>query len=92
MPMRKIEIVTVASKRERREFVNLAYRLNRRDPNWVPPLRVEALDLITPGKNPFFGHADVELLLARENGKAVGRISAHIDHLAAEVAPFVETP
>lgn len=85
--MRKIEITPVASKRERREFVDLAYRLNASEPNWVPPLKMEAIELVTPGKNPFFAHADVELMLARENGRIVGRISAHIDHLALAQPP-----
>lgn len=86
--MRKIEITPVASKRDRREFVDLAYRLNRSDPNWVAPLRMEARDLVTPGKNPFFEHADVELMLAREeSGKVIGRISAHIDRLALAQPP-----
>jgi hypothetical protein len=80
--MRQIEITPAASKRERREFVDLAYRLNTPDPNWVPPLRMEAEELVTPGKNPFFEHADVELMLARAGGRVVGRISAHIDRLA----------
>jgi hypothetical protein len=80
--MRQIEITPVANKRARREFVDLAYRLNGSDPNWVPPLRVEATELVTPGKNPFFEHAEVELMLAREHGRTVGRISAHIDRLA----------
>src|SRR3990167_3502309 len=85
--MRKIEITPVASKRERREFVDLAYRLNASEPNWVPPLKIEAIELVTPGKNPFFAHADVELMLARDNGRIVGRISAHIDHLALAQPP-----
>ena len=85
--MRKIEITPVASKRERREFVDLAYRLNASEPNWVPPLKMEAIELVTPGRNPFFAHADVELMLARENGRIVGRISAHIDHLALAQPP-----
>lgn len=85
--MRKIEITPVASKRERREFVDLAYRLNASERNWVPPLKMEAIELVTPGKNPFFAHADVELMLARENGRIVGRISAHIDHLALAQPP-----
>ena len=85
--MRKIEITPVASNRERREFVDLSYRLNRSNPNWVAPLRSEALELVTPGKNPFFEHADVELMLAREDGLAVGRISAHIDRLARAQPP-----
>ena len=59
-----------------------AIALNRRDPNWVPPLRVRWIELLTPGKNPFFDHADVQLFLARRGGAVVGRISAHIDRLA----------
>ncbi len=85
--MRQIEITPVASKRERREFVDLAYRINGSDPNWVPPLRMEAIELVTPGKNPFFEHADVELMLARASGRVVGRISAHIDRLALAQPP-----
>jgi hypothetical protein len=85
--MRKIEITPVASKRDRREFVDLAYRPNGSDPNWVAPLRSEATELVTPGKNPFFEHADVELMLARAEGRVVGRISAHIDRLALAQPP-----
>ncbi|MGX7951637.1 N-acetyltransferase [Tsuneonella sp. HG249] len=80
--MRKIEVTPVTSKRDRRDFVDLSYRLNGKDPNWVAPLRSEASELITPGSNPFFEHADVQLMLAREHGRVVGRISAHIDRLA----------
>jgi hypothetical protein len=72
----------VTDKRTRREFVDISYRLNGSDPNWVAPLRMEAIELVTPGKNPFFEHATVHQVIARENGRAVGRISAHIDHLA----------
>lgn len=77
-----VVITPVTSKGERKAFVDLAYRLNASDPNWVPPLRMEAMELVTPGKNPFFGHADVQFFLARRGGELVGRISAHIDHLA----------
>lgn len=78
----QINVVPVANKAELNEFVDLAYRLNQSDPNWVPPLRFEMIELLTPGKNPFFDHADVQLFLARRGGVAVGRISAHIDKLA----------
>jgi len=79
---RDIRIEPVDDKAGRKAFVDLAYRLNAGDPHWVPPLRIEALELVTPGKNPFFDHADVELFLARRAGEVVGRISAHIDRLA----------
>lgn len=80
-------ITPVVTKADRAAFVDLAYRLNAGDPAWVPPLRMEALELVTPGKNPFFDHADVELMLARRQGRVVGRISAHIDHLAIGQPP-----
>ena len=82
MASSEIVIEAVVDKPGRAAFVDLAYRLNAADPNWVPPLRIEALELITPGKNPFFDHADVQLMLARRRGEPVGRISAHIDRLA----------
>ena len=83
----EISVVPVATKADRAIFVDVAYRMNASDPNWVPPLRMEALELITPGKNPFFEHADVQLFLARRGGELVGRISAHIDHLAVAMDP-----
>ncbi|HQS68373.1 MAG: N-acetyltransferase [Novosphingobium sp. 28-62-57] len=78
----EIVITPVSGKADKKAFVDIAYRLNASEPNWVPPLRMEAEELITPGKNPFFDHADVQLFLARRGGNVVGRISAHIDHLA----------
>jgi hypothetical protein len=83
----EIIVAPVAGKAELNAFVDLAYRLNRSDPSWVPPLRGEVLELLTPGKNPFFDHADVQLFLARRGGTVVGRISAHIDHLATAMDP-----
>lgn len=79
-----ITIHPVKSEADKREFVELAFRLNRGDPAWVPPLKGEAFDLITPGKNPWFEHGEAKLFLARRNGRTAGRISAHIDALALE--------
>ena len=85
--MDDLTIVAIDSPRDRKDFVDLAYRLNAGDPNWVPPLHMEAVELVTPGKNPFFDHADVQYFLARRQGRTVGRISAHIDHLATGMDP-----
>ncbi len=82
MAAAEITVAPVTNKADLNAFIDLAYRLNRSDPNWVPPLRFEQVELLTPGKNPFFDHADVQLMLARRGGAVVGRISAHIDHLA----------
>jgi GNAT superfamily N-acetyltransferase len=76
------EIVPVTTTRQRKAFVDLSFRLYRDDPNWVPPLKGEALGLITPEKNGWFSHAKAQLFLAMRGGVVVGRISAHIDTLA----------
>jgi hypothetical protein len=85
--MSEIAVTPVTTVRDRKRFVELAYTINASDPNWVPPLRMEALELVTPGKNPFFEHADVQLFLASRGERLVGRISAHIDHLATGQPP-----
>jgi hypothetical protein len=79
-----VTIRPVASKADKKAFVELAYRLNLSDPNWVPPLKDEVRGLITPGKNPWFEHAEAAFFLARRDGEAVGRISAQVDSLVQE--------
>jgi hypothetical protein len=83
----EITITPVVNKADLKAFVDLAYRLNRSDPNWVPPLRGETMELVTKGKNPFFDHATVQFFLAQRGVSVVGRISAHIDHMATAMDP-----
>jgi hypothetical protein len=78
----KIDIAPVSGKGDLSAFIELAYRLNADDPNWVPPLRADMVELLTPGRNPFQEHARVQYFLARRGTVVVGRISAHIDELA----------
>ncbi|MBY8825942.1 N-acetyltransferase [Sphingomonas colocasiae] len=77
-----ITIRPVETKADRKAFVDLPFRLYANDPNWVPPLKDEVHGLITPAKNPWFGHGEAQLFLAERAGRVVGRISAHLDHLA----------
>ncbi len=82
MAQAEIAITPVSGKADLDTFIDLGFALNRRDPNWVPPLRSEVIELLTPGRNPFHEHAEMQLLIARRGGEAVGRISAHFDRLA----------
>lgn len=77
-----ITVRPVITKSDRTAFIDLPYRLYAHDPHWVPPLKADVQELITPGKNPWFEHGEAQLFLAEQNGHVVGRISAHIDHLA----------
>src|SRR4029079_9317383 len=85
-PAPALTIRPVASKADKKAFVELAYRLNLSDPNWIPPLKDEGRGLITPGKNPWFEHAEAQFFLAFRAGRAepVGRISAQVDQLVLE--------
>lgn len=80
--MTNIQIVPVEGKKLRRAFVDLPFRIYAHDGNWVPPLKSEVHDLLTPGRNPWFEHGKARLLLATRGDEFVGRISAHIDELA----------
>ncbi|MEO6216486.1 MAG: N-acetyltransferase, partial [Sphingomonas sp.] len=77
-----LSIRPISSKADRKKFIDLPFRLYKNDRNWVPPLKGEALGLITPEKNGWFSHAEAQLFLAERGGQVVGRISAHIDTLA----------
>ncbi|WBH16960.1 N-acetyltransferase [Sphingomonas radiodurans] len=83
--MAALTIRPISSKRDRKAFIDLPFRLYRDDPNWVPPLKGEALGLITPEKNGWYSHAKAQLFLAERSGSVVGRISAHFDTLALEM-------
>ena len=80
--MRDPVVQPVATKADRAAFIDLPFHLYADDPNWVPPLRSEVAELMTPGKNPWFEHGEAQFFLARRDDAVVGRISAHIDHLA----------
>ena len=78
----EIRIEPVNDKRQRAAFVDLGRAFSDRLPHFVPQIRSEQIELVDPAKNPFFGHARVQLFMAMRGGKPVGRISAHIDELA----------
>lgn len=79
-----VTIRPVEDAADRKAFVDLAYDLNRDDPNWVPPLKTEVHGLLDPRTNPWFEHAEARLFLAERDGKPVGRISAQVDRLVEE--------
>ena len=85
--MTAIQIVEAKTKADKKRFVEVQFTFNRDDPAWVPPLKMDALELLTPGKNPWFEHGHGSLFIAMRDGKDVGRISAHIDHLWLDMPP-----
>lgn len=70
-----------------REFALFPWTLYRGDANWTPPLNGDLLGnrilglkgLLTPA-HPYHSSAEVTHFLARQDGCAVGRISAAVNH------------
>ena len=59
-------------------FFDVADRLYAADPCWVAPLR-DDLAKVFRDENPFFRHGEMQLFVARRDGKDVGRIAAVLD-------------
>lgn len=65
-------------------FIGVAWKINARDPHWVPPLRSALRTVLDRGKHPFHQHADVAYFVAERRGDVVGRIAAAVNHLYNE--------
>ena len=74
-----VEVQPVRSRGDRRAFVDLPFRLHANEEQWIPPVRIERRLFLSPRFNAFFKHGEVQLFLARRDGRVVGRISAQID-------------
>jgi hypothetical protein len=75
----QIRVLPVESEKDLDRFVRLPFAIYQNDPNWVPPLISDLKRTLTPGKNPFWSHAERRLFLAERNGQVIGRICATID-------------
>lgn len=78
--MSGVTIRRVTSNRDLDSFVRLPFQLYENDPNWVPPLVADLRNALTPGKGPFWNHAERELFLAENSSGVVGRIAGIVDH------------
>jgi hypothetical protein len=74
-----LEVVAVDNKGASKEFVELPFTLYRNEPHWVPPLRIAVKELLDKAKHPFYADAEMQLFLARRDGRTVGRIAAIIN-------------
>ena len=74
-----VEVTPANSKPDREAFLRLPWKLYAGVTNWVPNPLLLQRDVINEKKNPFFGHGEAQLFLARRDGEVVGRISGSID-------------
>lgn len=59
-----------------RAFLTFPWHIYGGDPRWIPPVLFERKAFLNPRKNPFFHHAQVQLFLAKRQGKPLGRVAA----------------
>jgi GNAT superfamily N-acetyltransferase len=74
-----VDVRAVTSRRDRKEFIELPFRLHSTSQQWIPPLRIERRMFHSRKLNAYFKHATAQEFLARRDGQVVGRISAQID-------------
>jgi hypothetical protein len=69
-----IEVTPVEGRKDRKEFMELIWRLYKGDPNWIPPIRMNQEELVGFRKHPFYELNRCQAFLARKSGQVVGRI------------------
>ncbi|MDX6748634.1 dATP pyrophosphohydrolase [Geminicoccaceae bacterium 1502E] len=91
--MPELRIEQVAGRAGLRRFLEMPAHLYADDPNWVPPLILERLQHLDPGRNPFLRGIDIAWFLAFRDDRCVGRISAqtnakHLERYADATGHF----
>jgi GNAT superfamily N-acetyltransferase len=74
-----LQIEPVRSSSSLKEFIHFPWRIYRGDSNWVPPLLLDQRVLFDKTKHPFYEHGEVQPLVARRDGRIVGRIAGIVN-------------
>lgn len=74
--MAEIVVKPVLSRRDRKEFVRFPWSLYRNDPNWIPPLLSNQLELLGYRPHPLWLENQIQTFLAVRRGEVCGRIAA----------------
>lgn len=82
--MAELTIQPVETRRQKKAFLNLPWRLYRGDKYWIPPLRQNQAELAGYKKHPFHETSDMQTFLATRDGEPVGRIAAILNHVHNE--------
>jgi len=74
--MSNLEIRPVATRREKKAFLEYPWTLYRDDPNWMPPLRMDQKEMVGYRPHPFYRNNSIQTFLAYRSGEVCGRIAA----------------
>ncbi len=70
----------LTNRKDIKRFVNFPFQLYKGCDQWVPPLFHSLVDDFHSGKHPFFQHGEIQLFLAEQNNRVVGRIAVMNNH------------
>ncbi len=73
--MLTIDLMDTRSRSDVNRFIEIPYRLYRDNPNWVPPLRIDAASYLNRDRHPFYEHSDADFFVARRDGRDIGRLA-----------------
>lgn len=80
MVSQNFRVVPVQHGPELKQFLEFPYLLYRKDPYWVPPLRMDRKAMFDPKKFPFYEHSEVQPFLALRGTEPVGTIAAILNN------------
>jgi hypothetical protein len=76
----EVRVRKSSSPADFRKFLALPWNIYRNESNWIPPLESDIREKVDRRENPFYEHADREILLAFRGQEPVGRVVAILDH------------
>lgn len=77
--MKNLTLTCVKTQSQFRDFINLPWQLFKKNPNWVPPLRMTVKNYLNVDKNPFYKHSVLTMWNVYNGKRCVGRIASIID-------------
>jgi ribosomal protein S18 acetylase RimI-like enzyme len=88
----EIKIIPLSgTSRDITRFLKVSYPIYEKDPNWVAPLLIDLKKVFTR-ENPLFEHARMQLWIARQGQRDLGRIAGivddHFNRTAEKAAAF----
>ena len=74
-----VEVSRVESRAARRDFLALPDSIYRGDLRYAPSLTRTVSETLDPRRNPYFAHASLDLLVAREGRRPLARTTVVVD-------------
>ncbi len=73
MNVRQIDL---SNKSDVSKFIQFPFNLYKKNPYWVPQMRVDTRYILNRSQYPFYQHSEADFFIAENNGNTLGRIAA----------------